>query len=72
MQGRCEKWARLFSGPDTVEEFMSQEDLVGVAKFINVCLDKAYVPAAGPSHDRQASDQPDVAGRYVLDDGDDE
>ncbi len=28
MQGRCEKWARLFSGPDTVEEFMSQEDLV--------------------------------------------
>jgi len=66
MQGSHEKWASLFSGPDTVQEFMWQEDLVSVAKLINVCLDKAYVPAAGPSHDRQASDQPDVAGKDVL------
>ena len=63
MQGCCQKWASLFSGPDTVQEFIWQEDLVSVAKFIDVCLDKvyAYAPAAGPSHDGQASDQHDVA-----------
>lgn len=47
---------------------MWHQDLVSVAKFTNKSLDKVYVPAAGPSHDRQASDQsdqPDLAGRGV-------
>ena len=39
------------SGPDTVQEFMWQEDLVSVAIFINACLNKVYAPAASPSHD---------------------
>jgi len=28
-------WASLFSGPDTIEEFMWQEDLVSVDNIIN-------------------------------------
>ena len=44
---------------------MWHEDLVSVAKFTNESLDKVHVPAAGPSHDRRASDQPDLAGRGV-------
>ena len=54
----------LFSGPDTYKKW--QKDLVSVDRFINECLDKVYAPAAGPSHDGQASDQPDVAGRDVT------
>ena len=42
---------------------MWQDDLVGLAKFVNDCLNKAYNAAAGPSPDGQASDEPDVAGR---------
>ena len=61
-----DKWVSLFSGPDTVQKFMWQEDSVSVAKFMNGCLDKVYAPAAGPSHDGQASDQPDVARRDVI------
>jgi len=40
-----------YSGPDTVREFMWQEDPVGIAKFISECADKVYALAAGPSHD---------------------
>lgn len=50
---------------DTVQEFMWQDDLVGVAKFANDCLYNARNAAAGPSHDGQASDHLDVAGRDV-------
>ena len=57
------KWASLFSEPDSVHEFMLQDDLVRVAVFINKCLEKALVPAAVPSHDGQAFDQPEIAGK---------
>ena len=65
LQENRDKWASLFSGPDIVHEFMLH-DIVSVAKFINVNLDKAYVPAAGPSHGGQASDQPNVAGKDII------
>jgi len=38
-EGR-DKWASLFSGPDTAQELMWQEDLSSVAKFINDYPDK--------------------------------
>ena len=39
-----------------LQESKWQEDAVVVAKFINECLKKFYAPAAGTSHDGQASD----------------
>ena len=47
------------------KEFLWQDDLVGVANFVNDCLNKACNAVSGPSHDGQASDQLDVAGRDV-------
>ena len=40
--------------------FMWQDDLIGVAKFVNACLQKMK-----PSEGR-TSDQPSVAGRDVI------
>ena len=40
---------------------MWQEDLIGVAKFINACFHKL-----NPSYEGQTSDQPGVAGRDVI------
>ena len=37
-----------------------------VCRFVNECLNRGYNAAAGPSHDGQAPDQPDVAGRHVY------
>jgi len=47
---------------------MWPEDLIIVATFINCneCLNKVYAAAAGPSHDAQASDQHNVAGRDAI------
>ena len=67
-----DKWANIFIGPDTVQESMSHEDPVSVAKFINECQDKVYAPAAGPTHDVQASDQPNVAARDLMMVGEDD
>ena len=39
-----------------------------VAKFVGEHLNKTYDAAAGPSHDGQAPDQPNVAGRDDDDD----
>jgi len=58
LQETRDKWASLFSGPDMHRNSCGR-------KFINECLGKIYAPAAGPYYDGQASDQPDVAGRYV-------
>ena len=41
--------------------FMWQIDLIGVAKYINACLNRVNPPPSGGS----ASDQPGVAGRDV-------
>ena len=35
-----EKWAHLFHGPQTMQAFMWQDDLIGVVKFVNACLQK--------------------------------
>ena len=56
-----EQWAHLFEGPETMQAFMWQADKVGVAKFINACLQKM-----NPSCEGQPSDQPGVAGRDVI------
>ena len=55
-----EQWPHLFQGPQTMLAFMWQDDLIGVAKFVNACLHKMN-PSEG-----QASDQPGVAGRDVM------
>ena len=59
---RCfrEQWPHLFKGPQTMLAFMWQDDLIGVAKFVNACLQKM-----NPSEGR-TSDQPGVAGRDVM------
>ena len=51
---------RLYEGPQTMLAFMWQDDLIGVAKFVNACLQKTN-PSEG-----QTSDQPGVAGRDVM------
>ena len=53
-----EQWSHLFQGPQTMQGFLWQEDLIGVAKYINACLRKTY--------EGQTSDQPGVAGRDVI------
>ena len=35
-----ERWSHLFEGPQTMQAFMWQEDLIGVAKFVTACLRK--------------------------------
>ena len=35
-----EQWSHLFEGPQTMQAFMWQEDLIGVAKFVTACLRK--------------------------------
>ena len=54
------QWAHLFQGPQTMQQFMWQDDKIGVAKFVNACLQKMN-PCEG-----QTSDQPGVAGRDVI------
>ena len=44
-----------------MQAFMWQEDLIGIAKFINACLHKMK-----PSSEGQTSDQLGVAGRDVI------
>ena len=56
-----EHWSHLFEGPQTMQAFMWQEDLIGVAKFVTACLRKM-----NPSYEGQTSDQPGVAGRDVI------
>ena len=48
-------------GLQTMQAFIWQEELIGVAKFINACLKKVNPPLSLGS----ASDQPGVAGRDV-------
>ena len=50
----------------TMKQFLWQDDLVSVAKFIHACLDKMFSCETGLPNDSQASDQPDVAGRDVT------
>ena len=50
----------------TVKQFLWQDDLISVAKFIHACSDKMFSCAIGLSNDGQASAQPDVAGRDVI------
>ena len=47
-------------GPQTMLDFMWQDDLIGVAKSVNACLHKMN------SLEGQISDQPGVAGRDVM------
>ena len=56
------QWPHLFKGPETMKGFLWQDDLIGVAKFVNMCLRKMNPPVLGGS----ASDQPGVAGRDVM------
>ncbi len=50
------KYGQLFIGVPTMRLFMWQDDLVGVAKFLDECLEVFY--SAGPPHGGQASNQP--------------
>ena len=66
LQGLRDEYAFLFSDMCTMKQFLWQDDLVSVAKFIHACLDKMFSCATGLSNDSQTSDQPDVAGRDVI------
>ena len=47
-----------------MQAFMWQDDLIAVAKFVNMCLNKVNLPLLGGRG--SASDQPGVAGRNVM------
>ena len=66
LQGLRDEYASLFSDVCTMKQFLWQDNLVSVAKFIHACLDKMFSCETGLSNDSQASDQPDVAGRDVT------
>ena len=66
LQGLRDEYASLFSDVCTMKQFLWQDDLVSVAKFIHACLDKMFSCETGLPNDSQASDQPDVAGRDVT------
>ena len=34
------QWPHLFEGPETMKAFLWQDDLIGVARFVNMCLKK--------------------------------
>ncbi len=53
------QWPHPFEGPQTMQAFMWQDDLIGVAKYVNACVLQM-------NHQGQASDQPGVAGRDVI------
>ena len=50
----------LFQGPETMLTFMWQDDLIGVAKYIDAFLNRVKPPSSS------ASDQPGVAGRNIT------
>jgi len=56
-----EQWSHMFAGPQTMQGFMWQDDLIGVVKFVNACIIKM-----DPSPRGEASDQPCVAGKDVV------
>ena len=66
LQGLCDEYACLVSDVCTMKQFLWQDDLISVAKFMHACSDKMFSCAIGLSNDGQASAQPDVAGRDVI------
>ena len=66
LQENHDKLAGLFSGPGSGQKLVWQQDLVSGAEFIPECLDKICAPVAGPSHDGQAPDQPNLAVKDVI------
>ena len=44
-----------------MQQFLWQDDLIGVAKFVYACLNRISFRAAGSPNDSQASHQRDVA-----------
>lgn len=49
------------AGLQSVQAFMWQSDMIGIAKFVNACLQKM-----DPSFRRRTSDQPGVTERDVI------
>ena len=54
-----DRYGNLFQAPqgDAMILFMWQDDIIGVARFIDACLERVYT-SAGPPVGDQASDQP--------------
>ena len=50
LQGLRDEYATLFSDVCTMKQFLWQDDLVSVAKFIHACLDKMFSCAIGLSN----------------------
>ena len=44
------QWSHLFQGPKTMQAFMWPDDLIGVARFVNRCLNKVNPPLLGGQH----------------------
>ena len=72
-----EQWSHLFEGPQTMQAFIWQEGLIGVAKFVTACLRKmsrwkarresrTQTLEGFDGNEGQTSDQPGVAGRDVI------
>ena len=59
LQDLRDRYENLFQAPqgDAMLLFMWQDDIIGVARFIDACLERMYT-SAGPPVGGQASDQP--------------
>ena len=62
LQPSRELWSHLVEGPLTMQAFIWQDVLIGVAKFVNACVSQMSRWKAKC----QASDQPGVAGRDLI------
>ena len=59
LQDLRDRYENLFQAPqgDAMILFMWQDDIIGVARFIDACLERVYT-SAGPLVGDQASEQP--------------
>ena len=59
LQDLLDRYENLFQAPQghAMILFMWQDDIIGVARFIDACLERVYT-SAGPPMGDQASDQP--------------
>ena len=66
LQGMRDRYGNLFRAPqgDAMILFMWQDDIIGVARFIDACLERVYTSAGPPVGTRHLI-SPELAGKDV-------
>ena len=59
LQNLQDRYQNLFQAPqgDVMSLFMWQDDIIGVARSIDICLERVYTLAGPPMHGGKAFDQ---------------